>query len=345
VTAKRRNDHSLDASPQPCNFFALRLLAKRSTGRREMVFLKTICSSGTCRQGQLCPQGKLQYFTKHSGQPLKKDPSHPLGYARRAASGRDGPACRIQGLEARRKHHLPRRPELFHFVACSAFASLECMCPASLSIFNQNFLKQPLQGPPLSYNYFSLGVFCRAEGNVHFLCMPGNVSGYIVHKVIHFRSLLPAHNNQASWKQFQFTGQQRSSTKTIFSTENPFGEFTKKQINQLCDGGWYLHAPVCSPRQEEPFQYASVMSQTRLHRRSGVRKVGGVRRKVLKQAAGTICSTNLNINTYQRRSWRHHSDVSRQCRSSECFRSRKQVTVLVVLCATNLDYFGEHWSI
>jgi len=76
VKARRRNDHSLNATPQPCNFFALRLLAKQSTGRREMVFLKTTCSSGTCRQGrpgQLCPQGKLQYFTKHSGQPLKID--------------------------------------------------------------------------------------------------------------------------------------------------------------------------------------------------------------------------------------------------------------------------------
>ena len=155
MTAKRRNDHSLDASPQPCNFFALRLLAKRSTGRREMVFLKTICSSGTCRQGQLCPQGKLQYFTKHSGQPLKKDPSHPLGYARRAASGRDGPACRIQGLEARRKHHLPDGPNFFisspvrHLQVLNA-----CALPPYLSYCNQNFLKQPLQGPPLSYNYF-----------------------------------------------------------------------------------------------------------------------------------------------------------------------------------------------
>ena len=102
-----------------------------------------------------------------------------------------------------------------------------CALPPYLSYFNQNVLKQPLQGPPLSYNYFSLGVFCRAEGNDHFLCMPGNVSGYIAHKVIYFRSLLPAHNNQASWKQFQFTGQQRSSTKTIFSTENPFGGLKK----------------------------------------------------------------------------------------------------------------------
>jgi len=28
VTDKRRNDHSLDATPQTCYFFALRLLAK-----------------------------------------------------------------------------------------------------------------------------------------------------------------------------------------------------------------------------------------------------------------------------------------------------------------------------
>ena len=102
-----------------------------------------------------------------------------------------------------------------------------CALPPYLSCCNQNFLKQPLQGPPLSYNYFSLRVFCTVEGNDHFPCMPGNVSGYITHKVLYFHSLLPAHNNQASWKQFQFTGQHRSSTKTIFHTENPFGGFKK----------------------------------------------------------------------------------------------------------------------
>ena len=71
------------------------------------------------------------------------------------------------------------RPDGPNFFISSPVRHLQvlnaCALPPYLSYFNQNVLKQPLQRPPLSYNYFSLGVFCRAEGNVHFLCMPGNV--------------------------------------------------------------------------------------------------------------------------------------------------------------------------
>jgi len=59
VKARRRNDHGLNATPQPCNFFALRLLAKRSTGRREIVFLNT--RADTCTR-RYVPRDRKNHF-------------------------------------------------------------------------------------------------------------------------------------------------------------------------------------------------------------------------------------------------------------------------------------------
>ena len=85
--------------------------------------------------GTALPPGQASIFYEKIGTTIKKWILNTLKVTLGlAASGRDGPAWRIQGLEARRKHHLSRQPKLFHFVANSAFASLECMCPACRSI-------------------------------------------------------------------------------------------------------------------------------------------------------------------------------------------------------------------